>query len=134
MVAAAGATPALATEFRGATEPKRVYILARKVLLRNARIFKQAVTLTRAGYVVTVIGIMPSGGLPWERRDGYTIVRLPLDPLYARLPRRLRRGARSAHRLLVRIPRRFLRAARGVRRWRRWTSTRILRLFRRPLG
>jgi glycosyltransferase involved in cell wall biosynthesis len=100
----------------GGQRRPRVYILARKILIRNTRIFKQARSLTAAGYDVTLIGILPAGGLEREQRDGYAIVRLPLDPLYARLPRRIRSRAVSARRFLLGIPARYQRRARRARR------------------
>jgi glycosyltransferase involved in cell wall biosynthesis len=65
-------------------EPRRVYILARKALLHNARIFNQAKSLADAGCEVVVIGIKPPGAAEREHRDGYTIVRLPLASPEAR--------------------------------------------------
>src|SRR5579875_3968198 len=85
-----------------AGETLRVYILARKVLLRNTRLFKQATSLTNAGYDVTLFGIRPTSGEEVERRDGYTIIRLTLDPIYASVPRRLRQAARRMDRMLLR--------------------------------
>ncbi len=111
-----------------------VYILARKVLLRNTRIFKQASSLTSAGYQVTVIGILPLGGQPIEYRDGYRILRVPLDPVYVRWPRRLRRRANWLNQRLLRLPGRYLRTVFLVRRrWRRLTagSRRTLRRLNR---
>lgn len=107
---------------------RRVYILARKVLLVNTRIFKQSKTLTRAGYSVTVIGILPRGGAEREERDGYTLIRLPLTPLYVTLPRRLRLLRRAFEVWLLKIPGRYVRSAARIRRERRLI---VLRLRRR---
>jgi hypothetical protein len=97
------------------------------VLLRNTRIFKQSSTLTRAGYSVTVIGILPREAAEREERDGYTIIRLPLAPLYVTLPRRLRQLRRSLERVILEIPLRYVRAMARLKRRRR-----LLRLaFRR---
>ena len=71
---------------------RRVYILARKTLRRNTRIFKQAKSLTDAGYEVLVIGVKPRDAPEWERRDGYAILRLRLAPLHGRIPRTVRRA------------------------------------------
>ena len=76
-------------------ERRRVYLLARKTLMRNTRIFKQARTLTDAGFDVVVIGIKRPDAPEREVRDGYTLVRLPIVPLHARLPRAMRRRGRA---------------------------------------
>ncbi len=55
----------------------RVYLLARKRLLQNSRVFKQARSLARAGYAVTVIGLGVSGQAPREEFDGFTLRRIP---------------------------------------------------------
>ncbi len=65
---------------------KVVYIISRKILKVNTRIFKQASSLCKAGYRVTVIGILAEGLLQKEEKDGYTIIRINLKP-----PRFLRR-------------------------------------------
>ncbi len=74
------------------TEEKRVYILARKVLRINTRIFKQAKSLTDAGYKVTVIGVRQEGLPSEELKDGYKIIRLELYPLHSKLFRYVRQN------------------------------------------
>jgi len=67
-----------------------VHFLTRKPLVNNARVFKQAASLSGAGYDVLLVGVR-RGGLPErERRDGIPIVRVGHDPL----PRRLSQWAR----------------------------------------
>jgi glycosyltransferase involved in cell wall biosynthesis len=68
-----------------ATRPSRaqapndisVYVLARKRLLQNSRVFKQARSLARAGYRVTVVGLGVPGQAPSEQTEGFTIRRAP---------------------------------------------------------
>lgn len=55
----------------------RVYLLARKRLLQNSRVFKQARSLARGGYAVTVIGLGGPGQAPHEDVDGFTLRRIP---------------------------------------------------------
>jgi glycosyltransferase involved in cell wall biosynthesis len=54
-----------------------VYVLARKRLLQNSRVFKQARSLARAGYRVTVIGLGVPGQASSEQTEGFTIRRTP---------------------------------------------------------
>ncbi len=61
-----------------------VYLLARKQLLQNSRVFKQARSLAQAGYSVTVIGLGVPGQAPREELDGFTLHRV-----HARARRRL---------------------------------------------
>jgi glycosyltransferase involved in cell wall biosynthesis len=68
-----------------------VVFLARKALLQNSRIFKQAEALAAEGWDVELVGLRTPGTSAEETRDGYRIVRVPLDPLHARLLRRLLR-------------------------------------------
>jgi glycosyltransferase involved in cell wall biosynthesis len=117
----------------GQGDGRRVFVFARKILVHNTRIFKQARSLTNAGYDVTLIGILPRDGAVSEQRDGYRIVRLPLDPLYARVPRRIRRGARAVNRVIVHLPFRYLRTVLRARRFVRRTFILIRRTARRVL-
>lgn len=66
---------------------------------------------------MTVIGILPVGGIPYEEHDGVTIHRLRLNPLYARLPRRMRSAAYALQRSLGRLPGRYVRATKRLRSW-----------------
>ena len=50
--------------------------MTRKGLTQNARIFKQAKSLTDAGAEVVLLGVRLGEAPPRERRDGYEIVRL----------------------------------------------------------
>src|SRR3954451_8599332 len=132
---------------RGGSEARpRVYILARKILVRNTRIFKQAKSLTAAGYDVCIIGIKPRDVPARERRDGYTIVRLELDPIHTRIPRRLLRAERRLERELRRLPNRARRLRRrrlrryrlgqrrrGIVLWLRRRRRAVRRRFLRPV-
>ncbi len=85
------------------SEMKRVYILARKILKVNTRIFKQAKSLTDAGYEVTVIGVWQKG-LPFEElKDGYKIIRLELYPMHSKLLRYVRQGSLNIGRATLSI-------------------------------
>src|SRR5262249_38750732 len=108
-------------------ERRRVYILARKILMRNTRIFKQSKSLTDAGYDVTVIGIRPRNAGEREEREGYLLIRLALDPLYASLPRRLRRLRARMERGLRGLPGAYFRRSARVRRRRRLLVMRFKR-------
>jgi glycosyltransferase involved in cell wall biosynthesis len=55
-----------------------VQIFARKRLVQNVRIFKQAGSLARAGYDVTVVGVA-DGSSPRQAVKGFTIVRVPVE-------------------------------------------------------
>jgi len=57
---------------------KRVVIISRKLLKVNTRIFKQAHSLTKAGYHVKAIGIWSEGLKEKEIKDGYAIWRVKL--------------------------------------------------------
>jgi glycosyltransferase involved in cell wall biosynthesis len=53
-----------------------VYLLVRKRLLQNSRVFKQARSLARAGYRVTVVGLGVPGQAAGEEGEGFTIRRV----------------------------------------------------------
>lgn len=113
---------------------KRVYILSRKILKNNTRIFKQAKSLTDTGYDVTIIGIQPAGLAQEESRDGYTIIRLNLDPLHNRLLRFIRQAP-------IVFERATLREARGIDNRimlkpirERWLAAKLLALTKEYLG
>jgi glycosyltransferase involved in cell wall biosynthesis len=119
--------PGIGADSKPEADNRRVYIIARKMLLRNTRIFKQARTLTEAGYDVTVIGILPRGAPEHEQREGYSIIRLRIEPLYVTLPRRLRRAWRSLERALARVPRGYRRRVGRLRRRHRLLLVRLRR-------
>jgi len=96
--------------------PPIVWIFARKLLRINTRIFKEASSLTAAGYSVRIFGIT-DGKLPiLEHRDGYTIHRIPplraqvrarkitgnIPPPPVRRPPLARRAAGQALTILIR--------------------------------
>jgi len=47
----------------------------------DARVFKEAKTLTEAGHDVRVIGFLDKATVPYEERDGFRINRVALDPI-----------------------------------------------------
>jgi glycosyltransferase involved in cell wall biosynthesis len=73
------------------------------MLLHNAfthdtRVLKEARTLVDAGYDVRVLAVQDGATPPLEHRHGFTVIRLPSDPVPTRLLRRAlaRRGRVSA--------------------------------------
>jgi glycosyltransferase involved in cell wall biosynthesis len=74
------------------TARPRVYFVTRKGLTHNGRIFKQARSLTAAGYDVVLFGIRLEHAPAGERREGYEIVRLRARTLTDRLRALRRRG------------------------------------------
>jgi glycosyltransferase involved in cell wall biosynthesis len=75
------------------TVAPRVCVVARKGLTHNGRIFKQARSLTAAGYDVVLFGIRLDNAPANERREGYEIVRLRPRTLTDRLRALRRRSA-----------------------------------------
>lgn len=86
----------------GIKKRKRIYILTRKRLKNNTRIFKQACSLVDCGFEVVLIGIRSKDLPSEESQDGYRIIRLTLNPLHTRLLHSLRsRTLRAERRLLL---------------------------------
>ncbi len=72
-------------------------MLVRNACTNDTRVLKEARSLARRGHEVTVVALRRGPVPPAERRDGFRIVRVTMDPPHVRLLRRLglRRG-RSA--------------------------------------
>ncbi|MFC2078040.1 glycosyltransferase family 4 protein [Candidatus Bipolaricaulota bacterium] len=78
---------------------------------RDARVLKEARSLTEAGYAVRILAVLDSSTAKYEQRGGFTIERIAPDPVHHRVLR--------AARFLLRLP---LQVARHVRK-----SIRLLR-------
>jgi glycosyltransferase involved in cell wall biosynthesis len=81
----------------------RVCMLVRNDCRTDQRVLKQAGSLARAGYDLTVVAINPYGPAQREERDGFRIVRVPVERSSLRLmrgfnllPRAIWRMARAA--------------------------------------
>ena len=66
----------------------------------DARVLKEARTLTEAGHRVRIVAVLDKTTAPVEQRDGFRIVRIDRRPLHYRLLRVLRIGAGVAQRRL----------------------------------
>ncbi len=65
-------------------------MLVRNPCTHDARVLKEAKTLSQQGFDVTIIAVDPQGDLPQqEERDGFRILRVEVNPLSVRLARRL---------------------------------------------
>ena len=86
----------------------------------DARVLKEAATLTRAGYQVQIVAVLDKRTVPEEVRDGVRIVRIDRNPPHYKLLRRSRRVRRWLRLRRARV-RRLGREAikRGTRRIRR---------------
>ena len=64
---------------------RKVAMIVLNPIVRDARVNKEAVSLTRAGFNVTVIGIEDNNNPPCDEvtADGFRMIRLPKDPLAA---------------------------------------------------
>ena len=70
----------------------RVCMLVRNRCTHDARVLKEAKTLSHQGFDVTIIAVNPRRDLPErEERDGFTIIRVEVNPLSVRVVRRLAR-------------------------------------------
>lgn len=81
----------------------RVCMLVRNDCRTDYRVLKEAASLARAGYEVTVVGVHTYGPGEREQRQGFTIVRVPVEPARTPVgkainlfPRALRRMAKAA--------------------------------------
>ncbi len=79
--------------------------------LTDQRVLKQARTVARAGYRVTIVAVLDRKSVPLERHPEFTIIRIDRDPIHYRLLRRSRR-ARAATRARRSLTRRILRRLR----------------------
>lgn len=97
----------------------------------DARVLKEAKTLTDAGHMVRIVAVLDKNTVPVEDRDGFTIVRIERDPPHYRVLRTSRR-ARRWLRLKQASARRDL-ASRGRRVRRRRTVRPPLMFLAAPL-
>ncbi len=81
----------------------RVCMLVRNDCRTDYRVIKEAGSLARAGYAVTVVAINTYGPLEREQRDGFEIVRVPIH-----------RGRTEAGRFLQLFPAAYWRMARAA--------------------
>jgi glycosyltransferase involved in cell wall biosynthesis len=81
-------------------------MLVRNDVRTDYRVLKEAASVARAGYAVTVIGMNTYGPLEHETRDGFEIVRVPVE--------RSRNPAGQIRNLFVRTLRRMADAATAV--------------------
>jgi hypothetical protein len=90
----------------------KIVILARKNLQYNTRVERQAKALTQAGHEVRIVTLLIGDQPPLERKNGYEIIRLKLDPLHHRIPRNVSRAMGAVIRGIAAVERlisRFLR-------------------------
>src|ERR671933_86828 len=81
----------------------RVCMLVRNDCRTDYRVLKEARSLARAGFAVTVVAINIYGPLEYEQRDGVQIVRVPVEQARTKigrainlLPRAIWRMAQAA--------------------------------------
>jgi len=67
----------------------------------DARVLKEARSLTQAGYHVTIIAVLDKATEPYEIRDGFEIVRVIKDPLPYKLLQIARRTKRLPRRVAI---------------------------------
>lgn len=67
----------------------RVCMFLHNAFTHDTRVLKEAKTLVQAGYDVRVLAVRDGASPDFERRDGFTVVRLASDPAPTRLLRRL---------------------------------------------
>ena len=100
----------------------------------DARVLKEAGTLLRAGYAVTVFAVLDKQTLPYEDRDGIEIRRINRNPPHYKLLRAMRRMRRFVRLSRARWRRRRARATKRARRWARAGGRRPSKLAPRARG
>jgi glycosyltransferase involved in cell wall biosynthesis len=96
---------------------RRVCMFVYNNFASDARVLKEAATLTSAGYEVTVVAVLDKRTVPCEDRDGIRVVRINRDPLHykvLRASRQVRRHGRLTNARIRRWTQRRLRKVRGV--------------------
>jgi glycosyltransferase involved in cell wall biosynthesis len=86
------------------------------VCVADARVAREAGSLARAGYRVTVFAVLDKNTSPREERDGFTIVRIDRNPIHYRILRlavRVRRVVRLGSARIKRRTKRVLRLGRA---------------------
>lgn len=56
----------------------------------DSRVLKEAATLANAGHEVRIVALLDDNSLPYEERDGFTIIRTLKNPLHCRILKRIR--------------------------------------------
>lgn len=69
------------------SETKRIGMFVFNNCKNDARVLKEAGSLTRAGYDVEIIAMLDKQTIPLEERDGFVIRRLKLNPIHLRIIR-----------------------------------------------
>jgi glycosyltransferase involved in cell wall biosynthesis len=69
------------------SETKRIAMFVFNNCKNDARVLKEAGSLTRAGYDVEIIAMLDKQTIPLEERDGFVIRRLKLNPIHLRIIR-----------------------------------------------
>jgi len=70
---------------------------------RDARVLKEAKTLTEAGHDVRIIAIMDESRVPYEEKDGFRIIRIDWDPVHHRVLRAIMKAESFAIGLILRL-------------------------------
>jgi len=78
----------------------RIDMLVYNRCTSDARVLKEAGTLTRAGHRVRIFAVLDRTTAPAENRDGFRIVRIDRNPLHYRLLRAMKIGVGVARRRL----------------------------------
>lgn len=56
----------------------------------DSRVLKEAATLAKAGHEVRIVALLDDNSLPYEERNGFTIIRTLKNPLHYRVLKRIR--------------------------------------------
>lgn len=71
---------------------------------RDARVLKEARTLTDAGYDVRIIAIVDESTVPYEEKDGFRIIRVNWDPVHHQVLRAIMKAESFAIGLILWLP------------------------------
>lgn len=78
-----------------------VYMFVMNNCAHDARVLKEARSLTQAGYHVTIIAVLDRTTEPYEIKDGFEIARVIKDPLHYKLLRTSRRAKRLPRQVVI---------------------------------
>ncbi len=70
----------------------KVWMFVSNNCRHDARVLKEAKTLTDAGHDVGIIAVLDEDTEPYEERDGFRVIRVALDPFNKRA-----RSTQSSH-------------------------------------
>jgi len=119
-------------------EVRQVTMLVYNNCTTDARVLKEAQTLSASGHAVRIVAVLDRTTVPREMRDGVEIVRIDRNPVHFRLlrfVRRRRREGRLARAGVKRALRRFARVTRKlIRATRRFIRTSRPSAGRQTLG